>query len=163
MMIAAPRQQNLLFFGSKHRAAGPVLFVNVHGIVISIREIALVVRQRGEAVLQALKFAAFLSVSRTLDEFSVLGCFREILPGFEHAEPFRFELSAYLNARTRGTISSVDLKGSRPAFIWPVRCPCRGNARESLRRCEGSLPCSSPSHAELLAAFRELHPGRPSP
>ena len=104
--------QNLLFFGSKDLAAGPVQFVNVHGIVISIREAALVIRQRDEAVLQVLIFSAFVSVSRTLDEFAVLGCFRAILLGFEHAEPFRFEVSAYLNARMRGTISPVDPKGT---------------------------------------------------
>jgi hypothetical protein len=41
-----------------------------------------------------LKFATFLSVSRTSDEFAVLGCFRAILLGFEHAEPFLLEVSA---------------------------------------------------------------------
>jgi hypothetical protein len=82
--------QNLLFFGSKDRAAGSVLFVNVHGIVISFCEIALVIRQRDEPVLQVFKFATFLGVSRALDEFAVLGCFHAILLEFEHAEHFRF-------------------------------------------------------------------------
>ena len=53
--------QNVLFFGSKGRAAGPVLLRYVHGIVISIREASLGIRQRDEAVLQVLKFTAFLS------------------------------------------------------------------------------------------------------
>ena len=44
--------QNLLFFGSKDLAAGAARFVNVHGIVISNREVALVVRQRDEAAFQ---------------------------------------------------------------------------------------------------------------
>ena len=41
----------------------------MQGILISIREASLVIRQRDEAVLQVLKFTAFLSVGRTLDEF----------------------------------------------------------------------------------------------
>ena len=56
----AKTAQNLLFFGSKDLAAGAAQFVNVYGIMISIREIALVVRQRDEAVFQALIFAAFV-------------------------------------------------------------------------------------------------------
>ena len=58
---------------SKGRAAGPVLLRYMHGIVISIREASLVIRQRDEAVLQILKFTAFLSAGRTLDEFAALG------------------------------------------------------------------------------------------
>src|SRR6185437_12809112 len=108
----AKTAQNLLFLGSKDVTAGPARFVNVHGIVISNREVALVVRQRDEAILQALIFSAFVSVSRTLDAFAVLGCLRAILPGFEHAESFRFEVSACLNARMRGTISPADPKGT---------------------------------------------------
>jgi hypothetical protein len=117
----AKTAQNLLFLGSKDVTAGAVRFVNVHGIVISLREAALVIRRRDEAVLQGLIFAAFVSVSRTLDAFAVLGCLRAILPGFEHAESFRFEVSAYLNARMRGTISPVDPKGTthRPS---PSEC-----------------------------------------
>jgi hypothetical protein len=69
----------VLLFGSKGRAAGSVLLVNMHGIVISIRESTLIIGQRNEAVLQVLKLAAFLSSSRTLDEFAVLNCFRTIL------------------------------------------------------------------------------------
>ena len=72
-------------------AAGPVQFVDVYGIVISIREAALVIRQRDEAVLQVLIFSAFVSVSRTLDEFAVPGCFHAIPLGFEHAERFRLK------------------------------------------------------------------------
>src|ERR1700758_1317284 len=83
--------QNVPFFGSKGRAAGPVLLVNVRGIVTSICEVSLVVRHRDEAVLQVLKFTAFLSAGRTLDEFAALGCFRAILLRFEHAEPFRWK------------------------------------------------------------------------
>src|SRR6476646_3198571 len=67
----------------------------MHGIVISIREASLVVRQRDEAVLQVLKFTAFLSAGRTLDEFAALGCFRAILLRFEHAEPFSLSLRAF--------------------------------------------------------------------
>jgi len=78
-----------LFFGSKGRAAGPVLLRYVHGIVIRIREASIVIRQRDEAVLQVLKSTAFLSAGRTLDELAALGCFRAILLRFEHAEPFR--------------------------------------------------------------------------
>src|SRR6185437_898757 len=119
--------QNLLFFGSNDLAAGPIQFVNVHGIVISICEAALVIRQRDEAVLQVLISSAFVSISRTLDGFAVLGCFHAILLEFEHVEHFRFEVFAYLNARMLGTISPVDLKRThRPDFIWPVRRPCRG-------------------------------------
>ena len=81
----------MLFFGSKGRAAGPILLGNVHGIVISIREASLIIRQRDEAVLQVLKFTAFLSAGRTLDEFAALGCFRAILLRSEHAEPFRWK------------------------------------------------------------------------
>ena len=77
--------------GSKGRAAGPVLLRYMHGIVISIREASLVVRQRDEAVLQILKFAALLSADRTLDEFAALSCFRAILLRFEHAEPFHWK------------------------------------------------------------------------
>src|SRR6201997_137378 len=77
--------------GSKGRAAGLVLLRYMHGIVISIREASLVIRQRDEAVLQVLKFTAFLSAGRTLDEFGALGCFRAILLRFEHAEPFRWK------------------------------------------------------------------------
>src|SRR6185437_15725598 len=83
----AETAQNLLFFGSKDLAASPVRFVNVHGIMISICEATLVIRQSDEAVLQVLIFLAFLSVSRVLDEFAVLSCFHAILLGFEHAEP----------------------------------------------------------------------------
>jgi len=79
----AKTAQNLIFFGSKDLAAGAARFVNVHGIVISNREVALVVRPRDEAVFQALIFTVFVSVSRTLDAFAVLGCLRAILPGFE--------------------------------------------------------------------------------
>jgi len=85
----------VLFFGSKGRAASPLLLANVHRIVISIREVALVIRQRDETVLQVLKFAAFFSVSRTLDEFGALSCFRAIVLRFEHAEPFLLEVSAH--------------------------------------------------------------------
>jgi hypothetical protein len=107
--------QNLLFFGSKDLTVGPVQFVNVHGIMISICEAALVIRQRDEAVLQVLIFSAFVSVSRILDEFAVLGCFRAKLLGFEHADPFRVEVAAYSNARVRGTVSPVNPKGDRPS------------------------------------------------
>jgi len=62
-----------------------------------------------------LIFSAFVSVSRILDEFAVLGCFRAILLGLEHADPFRVEVSAYSNARMRGTISPVNPKGDRPS------------------------------------------------
>lgn len=81
----------MLFFGIKGRAAGQVLLRYMHGIVISIREASLVIRQRDEAVLQVLKFTAFLSDGRTLDEFAALGCFRAILVRFEHAESFRWK------------------------------------------------------------------------
>jgi hypothetical protein len=50
---------------------------------------------------EALKFTARLSVSRTPDEFAVLGCFRAILPGFEHAEPFFLEVFARRLPMTR--------------------------------------------------------------
>ena len=83
--------QNVLFFGGKGRAAGPVFLGNVHGIVISVREASLVIRQRDEAVLQVLKFTAFLGAARTLDEFAALGCLRAILLRFEHAELIRWK------------------------------------------------------------------------
>src|ERR1700704_1881820 len=83
--------QNVLFFGSKGRAAGRVLLRYMHWIVISIRDASPVIRQRDEAVLQVLKFMAFLSAGRTLDEFAALDCFRAILLRFEHAEPFRWK------------------------------------------------------------------------
>jgi hypothetical protein len=81
----------VLFFGSKGRAAGPVLLRYMHRIVISIGGASPVIRQRDEAVLQVLKVTAFLSAGRTLDEFAALGCFRAILLRFEHAEPFRWK------------------------------------------------------------------------
>ena len=71
-------RKNVLFFGSKGRAARePVPLRYMHGILKSIREASLVIRQRDEAVLQVLKFTAFLSAGRTLDEFISLsrGCF----------------------------------------------------------------------------------------
>src|ERR1700752_638733 len=43
--------QHVLFFGIEGRAAGPVMLRYMHGIVISIREASLVIRQRDEAVL----------------------------------------------------------------------------------------------------------------
>jgi hypothetical protein len=68
-------RKNVLFFSSK--GAGPVPLRYMHGILISIRAASLVIRQRDEAVLQVLKFTAFLSAGRTLDEFISLsrGCF----------------------------------------------------------------------------------------
>jgi hypothetical protein len=54
----------------------------MHGIVVSIREASLVIRQQDEAILQVSKFTAFVSAGRTLDEFAALGCFRAILLRF---------------------------------------------------------------------------------
>src|SRR4029079_19497448 len=88
-----------------------------------LSEAALLIRQREEAVLQVLILSAFVSVSRTLGEFRVLDCFRSILLEFEHAEHFRFQVSAYLNARMRGTISPVDPKGSPTGLHRPGASP----------------------------------------
>jgi hypothetical protein len=83
--------QNVLFFGSKGCAAGLALLRYMHGIVISIREASLVIRQRDEALLQVLKFTAFLSAGRTLDEVAALGCFRAILLRFEQCRALSLE------------------------------------------------------------------------
>src|SRR5882757_350860 len=71
-------RKNVLFFGSKGRAARDRSRSAIcTAFYISIREASLVIRERDEAVLQVLKFTAFLSAGRTLDEFISLsrGCF----------------------------------------------------------------------------------------
>jgi hypothetical protein len=62
MMIAALRQRRSCSSTSATGpAAGRVQFVDMDGIVISICETALVIRQHDEAVLQVLIFSAFVS------------------------------------------------------------------------------------------------------
>ena len=85
----------MLLFDSKCYTAGSVLLRNLHSIVIVVRQPLLIIRERGETLLQFLKFATFFRAGRTLNHFAVLSRFCSILLRFKHTGLLSSEVSAH--------------------------------------------------------------------
>ncbi|KMJ95169.1 hypothetical protein CF64_33465 [Bradyrhizobium japonicum] len=84
----AKTAQNAFLFACKGRAARLVRAYDMNCVVVVVRQSLLVISKRDEAVLQFLKFAAFIQIGRTLDPFAVFGRFCTILFRLEHVRPF---------------------------------------------------------------------------